>query len=275
MFGVINSIVGAVFDVLFVPFRALPSSAAMTFISLLTGLLMLFIFKKTSNQAGILRAKNLIKAHLLELRLYKNDFGQTMRSQGRILLANGRYLGHALKPMLVMFIPILIILFQLEAWFGVRPLRAGETAIVKVILETSRHPLQTPVTLTAPAGVAVETLPLRIEEGSEIDWRVRAVSPGFHELTIDLPGETITKTLAVGQPALAKLGPRRVRRGLDELSNPAEKAIPRTSPIISVEVTYPSSRLNFFGWRMHWLVAFFLLSVVFGFALKGVFKVEI
>lgn len=276
MFGVINSVVGAVFDVLFAPFRALPPAAAMAFISLLTGLLMLFIFKKTSNQAGILRAKNLIKAHLLELRLYKNDFGQTMRSQGRILLANGRYLGHALKPMLVMFIPILIILFQLEAWFGVRSLRIGETAIVKVTLETSRDPLQTPVTLTAPSGgVVVETPPLRIEEGSEIDWRIRAVTPGLYKLAIELPGETFTKSLAVEGRPLTRLTPRRVRRGLDELTYPGEKAILRTSPITRVEVTYPSSRLNFFGWRMHWLVAFFLLSLVFGFGLKGVFKVEI
>lgn len=42
----------------------------MIFLSLLT-VLMLFIYKKTSNQSGIKEAKNLIKGYLLEIRLFK------------------------------------------------------------------------------------------------------------------------------------------------------------------------------------------------------------
>jgi hypothetical protein len=277
MFAVINSVWGPVFGAFFLPFRALGPWAAMAAVSLLTGLLMLFIFKKTSNQAGILRTKNLIKAHLLEIRLYKNDFGQTMRSQGRILLANGRYLAYAVKPMLVMFVPILLLLLQLDVWYGARSLRPGESAIVKVKLEKTADPLRTALTIEAPPGIAVETPALRIGEEKEIDWRVRASVRGVHELKFGLDGKSFTKTIAVGQtPLETKIVPRRVRSGgFDALNHPGEALLPADGPVVSVEVAYPPARLKLLGLSMHWLAAYFLLSIVFGFGLKGIFRVEI
>jgi uncharacterized membrane protein (DUF106 family) len=277
MFAAVQSVWGAAFGALFLPLRVLGPWAAMAAVSLLTGLLMLFIFKKTSNQDGILRTKNLIKAHLLEIRLYKGDFGQTMRSQGRILLANGRYLGFAVKPMLVMFVPVLLLLLQLDVWYGARSLKPGESAIVKVLLDPSASPLRTPLSIEAPAGLTVETPALRIEEEREIDWRVRADVAGLHELKFSLDGRSFTKTVAVGQaPLKAKIVPRRVRSGgWDALNHPGEALLPAALPVISVEVAYPPAGLSLFGWRMHWLVAYFLLSIVFGLGLKGFFKVEI
>jgi uncharacterized membrane protein (DUF106 family) len=276
MIGAINAALSAAFGAFFGLFRALGPWPAMLAVCLLTGLLMLFIFKKTSNQDGIRRTKNLIKAHLLELRLYKSDFGQTMKSQGRILLANGRYLGHALKPMLVMSVPILLLLVQIDVWFGARSLRVGESAIVTVKLDKTAGPMRTPVSLQAAAGVVVETPPLRIEEESEIDWRVRANAAGIHTLTFGLNGETFTKTVAVGQAPLSKIVPARVRsRGLAALEHPGEPTLAADLPVASVGIAYPPARISLFGWRMHWLVAYFLLSIIFGFGLKGVFKVEI
>ncbi len=98
----LNSILGKLFDVLLLPFRSLNPWAGMAFISFLTGLLMLFIYRLASNQAGIRVVKARIKAHLLELRLYKDNMSVTMRAQGRILGANLRYLALNLKPLLVM-----------------------------------------------------------------------------------------------------------------------------------------------------------------------------
>jgi hypothetical protein len=33
--------------------------------------------------------------------------------------------------------------------------------------------------------------------------------------------------------------------------------------------------MDLFGRHLHWLVVYFVLSIIFGFAFKGVFKVEI
>ena len=48
-----NRIFGKIFDLLFIPFRNMNPWVGMAIISFLTGLLMLVIFRYTSNQAGI------------------------------------------------------------------------------------------------------------------------------------------------------------------------------------------------------------------------------
>lgn len=273
---VFNSVIGKVFDVIVWPFRGLGPWPVMIEISFLTGLLMLFIFRGTSNQDGIRTAKNRIKAHLLELRLYQDSLAQQLRSQGRILAANGRYIGYALKPMLVMIIPVVLILVQLNLWFGSRPLRVDEAALVKFKLAEGRAPLGTDLRLEAPAGLEIETPPLRIEDEGEIDWRVKARSEGVYALVFHSGGEAFTKSVSVGQTRMMKIAALKPGPGLlDQVFNPGEKPLPGNASIGSVEVAFPAQRMSLFGLGMHWLVAYFVLSIIFGFAFKGVFKVEI
>jgi len=271
-----NSVIGKIFDILFLPFRGLSPWVAMIVVSFLTGLLMLFIFRHTSNQEGIRRIKNKIKAHLLELRLYKDSLAQQLTSQGKILSANFKYFSYALKPMLVMVIPVMLILIQLNLWFGSRSLDIGDEALVKVKLMEGINPLQTDIRLEVPPGIAVETPPLRIEDEREIDWRLRATEKGVYNILFRYQDETFTKSVAVGQNRLSKIAALKPGKGLlEQAFNPGEKPLPKNAPIESAENTYPGQRMNLFGWRIHWLIAYFGLSIVFGFAFRGVFKVEI
>ena len=82
-----------------------------------------------------------------------------MRSQGRVLAANGRYVLYALKPMLVMIVPMLLLLIQLDVRFGARALAEGETALVKVTVVPELGLAGLEPVLEAPAGIAVETPP--------------------------------------------------------------------------------------------------------------------
>lgn len=274
--GVINSILNAIFDIIFAPFRGLNPWLAMLVISLLTGVLMIFIYKLVSNQAGIARTKNLIKAHLLELRLYKDSMATSFKSYGSILWCNLRYVGHALKPLAVMIIPILLILIQLNAWFGNRSLHEGEQFLLKVKLIEGQNPVQTNLEIAPSPAYEVETPALRIEEEREMDWRLRAKASGLQDIIFSLDGRQFAKSLAVGQKALTRLSVTKPGPGfLDRVFNPSEHALEKDLPFQSVEVVYPEARLRFLGINFHWLVAFFILSMIFGFGLKGVFKVEI
>ena len=274
--GVINGILNAVFNVIFAPFRGMNPWVAMLVISLGTGILMIFIYKLVSNQAGILRTKNLIKAHLLELRLYKDSMAASFRSYGGILWANVKYIGHALRPLLVMIIPVLLILIQLNSWFGYRSMREGEPFLLKVKLAEGQDPMQTNLEVTPSETYKVETPALRMQEEREIDWRLSATRNGLHEIALSLDGTRITKTLAVGQKPLSRLSPLKPGgKFMDIAFNPSEPGVAKGSPITSIEVTYPEARLDFLGIHFHWLIAFFILSIVFGFGLKGLFRVEI
>jgi len=272
----INSILNKFFDLLFLPFRHLDAWFGMVFISFLTGLLMLFIFRLTSNQAGIKNVKDKIKAHLLELRLFKDNLNISLKAQGLILRYNLRYIGYSFKPMLVMIIPLILILVQLNVWFGYEPLRPGESAILRVKLRETAKPLELPVTVEAPAGLVVETPALRVEEQKEIDWRIRAESGGVHNVNLKIGEQSLAKSIAVGLGPLDRISPIKVKRGfVEEVLNPGEKPLPSSGLVKSIEINYPPKRMNLFGLRLHWLIAYFALSIIIGFALKRPFRVEI
>lgn len=273
--GAVNSVLNTLFDLLCAPLARLNPWWAMAFLSLLTGLLMLLVFRFTSNQQGIRRTKDRIKGHLLEFRLFKDSLGVTLQAFGNILVQNLRYLGHALKPLLVMIIPLLLILAQLNARFGYRPLRPGEQVLLKVKLIRGTNPLSLDMSIVPSSGIAVETPPLRIEEESEIDWRLRAVEPGRHSMVLRWPGQSVVKTMDIGPPGLSPLAPRTTNREFfNQLFNPADRPLPKGVPLDSIELMYPGRSLRFLGMNIHWLLAFFVLSLIFGFSLKGLFKVE-
>lgn len=274
--GVVNTLLGKLFDLLLLPFRALNPWAGMAFVSLLTGLLMLFIYRLASNQTGIRAVKDRIKAHLLELRLYKDNMGVTMKAQGQILRANLRYLALNLKPLLVMIVPIILILAQLNVWFGSEPLSIGRPAILKVRLEPDVNVLETEFSLESPPEIVVETPPLRLEEQREVDWRFRPTAEGRFSLTVRIGGQGYVKSVVVNGRQLEKVSSIKVNKNfLDEVLYPGEKALAGDSRIEAIEVVHPAKRLSLFGLRLHWLIAYFGLSIVFGFVLKKPFRVEI
>jgi len=274
--AVVNLVTGGIFDVVLFPFRTLSPWFGMIFVSLLTAFLMLAVFKMTSNQEAIRRAKNAIKAHLLELRLYKDNMRVSLRAQGRILRANGRYLAANTKPLLVMIVPLVLILAQLNLWFGAAALRPGESTLVKLKLAPGADPLALEVSVDPSPGLAVETPPVRIPDEREIAWRIRAPEKGPAALTFAVAGRTFVKDVAVAGRRLSKVPTRAVGRSIvQQLLYPGEKPLPGDTPVTSCEVLYASGGLNFFGISVNWLVAYFILSIIFGFAFKGLFKVEI
>lgn len=270
-----SSFIGQIFDLIFLPFRSHNPWFAMVFISFLTGLLMLFIFRLTSDQEGIRRVKDKIKAHLLELRLFKDSLPVTLRAQGQILKHNLRYIGYSAKPMLIMLIPLGVILTHLNLWFGYEALGVGETTILKLALKENADALTLEAAVEAPVGLAVETPPLRLAEPGEIDWRIRANEEGVHELRIRVAGQSLTKTVTVAAKPLAMICPIKAAGFLDGLLYPGEKPISSRIPVTSVEVDYPAKRLNLFGLDLHWLIPYLVLSILFGFVFRRPLRVEI
>lgn len=264
-----------IFEFIFFPFQGMSPWVAMALISFLTSVLMLLFFRFFSNQEGIRKVKNKIKAHLLELRLFKDSLSLSIRAQGNIFRYNLKYIGYSAKPLLVMFIPIVLILVQLNLWFGYQALTPGQETIVKVKLVKGQNPLSVNLSLDS-SSLDIENLPLRIEGEREIDWRIKARENGLHSLTLTVGGQKLSKSVIVGQKPLVKISQAKVRRNfIAELFNPGEAPLPGNLPLKSVEVLYPNKNMNLFGWRIYWLIVYFALSIIFGFAFKGVFKVEI
>jgi len=192
------------------------------------------------------------------------------------LKANLKYMSHSIKPLAVMIVPVLLVLIQLNFWFGYTSLKTNQPTLLKLKLKETINPMDLDARLLPAPGLNIETPALRIEEENEIDWRISFAEKGTFSLEIVVGLERLHKTVAVAQPALSRLSPRRVEQRLwDQLLYPTEPPLDKASAVRRIEVIYASAGLPLLGWRMHWLIAFFILSVLFGFALKGVFGVEI
>lgn len=280
-----NLIFSKIFDFIFFAFRSLSPWVGMIVISFLTGLLVLVVYRYASNQEGIKRVKNKFKAHLLEIRLFKDSLLNTFKAQGSLFMCSFKYMSYGLKPALVMIIPFILIFMQLIFWFGFQSLSLGETAILKVKLPEDMSLFNIDISVEPSSGILIDTPPLRIEEEREINWRLRAKEKGLHDLIIKVNNQKIIKKVSVEEKPLTKISPIKVQRNFwDELMNPMEAPIGRDIPVKSVEISYPPKYMNFFGWNIHWIIygsnmlwiiAWFFLSFIFIFVFKGFFKVEL
>lgn len=272
----LNSSVGNIIKVLFLPFSSFNPWVAMLVISLLTAVLLLLVYKKTSNQAGIKQVKNRIKASLLEIRLYQSDFRTQLRSQKQLVAANLRYLLYNFRPLLVMLLPIFLLLAQLNLWFGYRAISSGETFLLKVRFIKAVDMEKVNLELETPPGLSVETPPVRIIDLREATWRLKLQEQPGQPLIIQVNGERYQKEIPRGGRCLSRISTVRVRRNFwQELLYPGEKPLPGDSLLSRIGLSYPEQRLELLGLSFHWLVAYFLLSVILGLGLKGLFRVEI
>ena len=288
------------FDVMLWPFRSLSPWWPIVVVSLLTGIAMLWLFGKISNQAAIRVVRDGIRGNLIGIRLFGDDLGLLFRLQIRIFKQTLVYLGYAAVPFVLMIVVIIPILIQLELRFAYRPLHEGEVTVVSVRVADPAA-IDAGVALDVPEGVVVEAPPVRIRSldddelrradgmpawllkalgpvlrsgDGQVSWRVRVESPGHHVLTVRIGDEEVQKELVAGegwQPVSLK----RSSGALGTLAHPGESPIRGAAAVRSVELIYPESTISLFGWGMHWIIPFFVLSLVFAFALRGPMGVEI
>ena len=194
-----NHVVTFLFGLAYEPLKWLGPFWSLTAISCLAGILMIWIFGKVSNQDSIQRTRDRLSGELIGLRLFKDDLHVFFRIQGQVLVWTFKYLRHSLVPMLILMIPTMLILIQLNYHYGARPLKVGEQALVKVKLrDPSLIARGTNFQLSAPGNLKVEAGGVRIATEKEVCWRVRGVSPGRFQLTVSDGQDQVTKVGAVG-----------------------------------------------------------------------------
>lgn len=268
MWSIVNQAVTALFDVVLWPVSALSGSWQAVYLGIPGALLGLLVYRFVSNQEGIERAKDLIKAHLFELRLYKDDFLVTLRAQGLILRHNMSYLGYALLPMAVMIGPFLLMLVQVESRFAFRGLEPGERALLTVQIESETPVSGLEIELALPPGVEGESPALRIDQSGEVVWRVRGADAGVHDVTISVGDQSLHKQVVVGQNGTWVATDLYRANDLTTLLYPQEPALPVDGPASTLTLSYPRASGEFGGLSTaSWI--FMGSSILFGFLLRG------
>jgi hypothetical protein len=276
MWSMVNTITSSAFEIWLTPFRGLSPLVQVCITALPVTIFALVVFRLVSNQAGITRTKDLIKGYLLELWLYKDDPVVLLRAQGQVLLNSVRYFRYSLVPLLIMIVPMALVIVQVETHFGWRSLHADESVIVTATLKPgagdAKPPSSLDATLSVPEGVTLETPPLRLDKEHQVLWRVRPDVSGKHEIQLKIGKSVATAGIESDQGTIA-LAPVVYQAGdWRELGYPAGEPLSAGSAVESVEVAYPRRYGEYLGLSgASWMLLG--ASLVFGFALRGVFGV--
>src|SRR5690606_40828253 len=197
---------------------------------------------------------------LYEIRLFRHDPLQVLRSTGGIFLHNGVYIGHNLIPLAVLLVPMLAVLAQLVAHYAFEPAPVGAVELLEVRLDPRAGVSPRDVRLETPPGVVVEAPPVRTPDG-EIFWRLRAEAPGDHQLTLVVGDERITKGWAVGGEV--RKVPAKRTRTWEAFLYPSEPPLPRDSAVETIALAHPARSLGPLpGGELGVLATFFGVSLL-------------
>jgi len=271
VFEFVNRLSSAVFETLIWLGQDLPLMLQTSVLAFFAAIFALLVFRLTSNQPEIVAAKDKIKAHFLELRLFNDNLTVTLAAQAKIVIYTLKYLRHTLLPAILLLVPFTLLVIQIESTYAWRSLEIGESTILTIKLNGSRGIDKLSPRLSAPAGLLLETPALRIDETNQILWRIRALAPGVHTVNVDLGGAGFERGIAVGIRGLQFTPTVYSRNDVRTLTSPGTVPLPGDG-VSSITVSYPRSSKDFAGLSsVSW--CFFIVSLAIAYALRGLFSV--
>ena len=255
------------------------------FISLFSSVVFLFLFKFTSNQLKIKHNKDLIFANILQMRIYKDKLLLLILSILNIFKHNLLYIKQTIIPFMVICIPLIILTVQVNNRTGYTPLGGEESFIIWAELDTNAARIHLSDYLdgiycqTSP-GIHLETPPLRIPSERAVFWRARvveAVEDGVGYIRVGVHGnDHMIKKEVITNDGHKRFSAVKTKWSLwSGLVNNAEGFLPNDAFIKSISIQYNRARYNFFIWSLDSLVLYLVLTLVFAFSLKSLFKVVI
>ena len=242
-------------------------------ISLVIGFLMVIVFRYTSDQKAIGRAKDRLKAHLLAVRLFQDQLPVVIRAYGKILRGTGSYLRLAFTPFLIAILPITFLIVQLDRYFGWLPLQPAQSFLV--VARVSDPATLNDAVLRLPPELSSSAPAVHVPKDEEIAWRVVAEREGQYEIKIATGGQTVSKQVVVS-PGLARVSPVRLKDNFWERTfTSGEPALADNSPVQSIAINYPAREISFAWMEWNWIVLFFVVSLIAGFIFKSVLGIQV
>lgn len=254
----VGSLFGALFDGMMVPLQALSLGWSLAIISTLMGAVMLVVFKYTGDPDLLYTSIKRMQAYMMEMRLFDTEPKLVFKAMGNLFWWNFKSILALLGPMLWVTVPMLLLFFQMEHYYGMRPLEPGESAVVTVKFGSTDD--IDAVSLESGSGSKVETNPVIAPRRAMASWRVEGVEEGHHTLVLHVGDRTYEKSLDVGFDRV-RVSKRRAADGPDGLVYPVEPML-EPGPVAWIDVRYPTTDTPWLGTSMHWLLWLVIVSLV-------------
>lgn len=276
------------FELTYAPMAGWPPWASLGVISAVIGVVMLLAYKYTSWQTQIGKARDEIKARMLAMRLFKDNLGVTLASQGGVVWSSLKILFLSIPPILVAMIPMVPLLAQLAGRYQFAPLPTGKPTYIRVWLSDAFAAREVKgevsLTLDPVPGLTVEKF-WRSADSKEAWWKVRCEQPGKHTLTVRAGDAAVTKSLPVGEyrSITDAISPKRTSFYKGALDNtlmlPWESPPQADSPVRAIEISgiMESAAPDVLPIPLvgNWILYFLIVSIVFALIVKPVFNVRI
>jgi hypothetical protein len=260
------------FDLLLAPFAKLPPFWGIFFLSLVTSLFVLVVYKAVSSPKKVKETKNKIKAHILAIRLYRDFWRTIVSSFFKSLYYTGKYFALNLGPLLLV-LPLMFLLFvQMDIRYGMRPFKPGEAIAVKARFAGDIGAVD--AELQPSPNYRVTMNPVYIQALREVDWKLKAGGGGATAIAVTVDGATMSKDLVIGDKLLALSNEKMSDSSLGHFIYPVEKLLQPRTALRSIHVAYPARSISFLGLHTHWLVYYLALTMIIALALKNKFGVE-
>ena len=247
----------------------------MLVVSVITAAWALLLFKAVTPQVRLTAVRDRLFGHIYEMGMYQDHLRVVGQIQGDLAKANLRYLSLTLPALVVLTVPMVFTLAQLDSRFTHRPFQPGETTVMSVTLAEDAAAAMDRITLGTPPGIMIEAGPVRDKVSGAVAWRLRTVDRGTHRLLVlDGAKELGSRDLVVGD-GLIRLGESSNKDWLHGVLYPGVPSLPGSGSLDEMTLRLPVRHTKYLGLEMHWLLAFMIFSLLAGLALKDVLRVSI
>jgi len=254
---------------LLAPFRNCPPFTGLLTVSLLFGVIMILIFKFTSNQRAIGAIRSRMGARALGMLLHLHSPITVIKAAAALMADNFAYLWRIVTPMLFIAVPFILTAAALDARYGSMPVPRGVPTTVT--LTWDELPAREGFTVTGTGITVIEPV-VFVDTLRQTSFRVRNATPGA---MVTAAGVTFPLgASAGGAGSVIYRGAARMNP-VERLLKPFLAPLPPDGPVIEANVFIPEARYRILGGRWSWLTVFLVYSSLAAIAGAAAFKVKV
>lgn len=236
--------------------------------SLLAGLLISWPFRWLTNADKIRFTKDQMTAHILGVRLFRDQVPVALASYASAGLAAGKYIWLMLPAAAVAALPFAFIYGQLQARLDRTAPRPGEPLLLTVRLRPQA--VSDDVHLELPRSLRLTAPPVHAISSNEITWRIQPTACGVFNATIVIGGSRVIMPVRACDAIQRLTVSAEPASWITRLFEPDLENLPPASPAERITVGYAERRLSAAGHDLDWRLLFFVLVAVFAVLLKPV-----
>ncbi len=227
-------------------------------ISTIITVLITVIYKLTTNQNLMKELKDEMKEFQKEMKELKEDPKKMMEVQKKSMQTNMKYMSHSMRSTLITFIPIILIFGWMNANIAYEPIKANEEFTIDAIFEKNTVGS---IEIVVPAGITLLGDAEKEIQDNKATWTVKGEKGNYIDdssLEFKFNNEIEYKNVIITNeqefaPVIKKISDSKLRT--IQINNK------------------PMKVLNLFGWKIGWLGAYIIFSIVLSMALRKMLKV--